>query len=85
MSIEAVIAADLALLERLEHFARTPAYAVLLDTVNRHMGDDQEEWLAHWLIHRAFGLGRLPIDIAQEPGGVEILVDQLIRIGHNCA
>jgi uncharacterized protein (DUF2384 family) len=86
MSIDAVIAADRLLLERLEHFACTPEYARLLDTVISHMDAGSERWLAHWLIRPAYGLGGRPIDIASEPGGVDLLVDQLVRIAYcNCA
>jgi hypothetical protein len=52
MSIDAVIAAERLLLERLEHFACTPEYARLLDTVTSHMDDGPERWPAHWLIAR---------------------------------
>lgn len=86
MSIDAVIAADRALLERLEQFARTPEYARLLATVVEHMGGEAEPWLAHWLVRPAFGMDGRPIDIAEVPGGVDLLVDQLARIAYcNCA
>ena len=86
MSIDAVIAADRAVLARLEQFARTTECTRLLAAVVEHMGEEGEPWLAHWLVRPAFGLGGLPIDIANKPGGVDLLVDQLARIGHsNCA
>ena len=84
MSIDAVIAADRALLERLG-FVLTPAYARLLDTALKH--GESEQWLAHWLIRPAYGLGGCPMDIAEnDPGDVDMLVDQLARIACcNCA
>lgn len=86
MSIGAIIAADRALLERLEQFARTPAYVRLLATAVEQMGEEAEPWLAHWLIRPAFGLGGRPIDLAEQPGGVDLLVGQLTRIAScNCA
>lgn len=86
MSIDSIIAEDRALLDRLEQFARTPEYARLLATVVELMGAESEPWLARWLTRPAFGLGGAPIDIASEPGGVDLLVSQLARIAYgNCA
>jgi len=85
MSIETIIAADRALLVRLEEFAQTPTYQRFLATVTEHMGAESEPWFAHWLIQPAFGLGGLPIDIAGQPGGVDMLLEHLVRIAYGCA
>ena len=84
MSVDAYIADQRALLDRLEEFARTPEYERLLSTVQDFASDDPEPWLADWLISPAFGLGgAIPIDVAGAPSGVDLLVEQLLRIVHN--
>lgn len=46
-------------------------------------GPEAESWTRQWLLKPAFGLnGRRPIDIAVEPGGVELLEEHLGRIGN---
>lgn len=85
MSIAAVIAADRALLDRLERFSHSQAYERLQVVALEHIGPDSEAWLAHWLIRPAVGLGGCPIDIAEEPGGVDMLAEHLGRIAYDCA
>lgn len=51
--------------------------------VNAAGGPEAESWARTWLLKPAFGLsGRRPIDIAGEPGGVELLEAHLGRIGN---
>jgi hypothetical protein len=82
MSIDAVIAADRALLERPGHFARTPEYARLWATRVERPGCDDERRLAQWLVDAAVGPSGLLIDTVGEPGGADLLVDQLARIAY---
>jgi uncharacterized protein (DUF2384 family) len=85
MPAETAIAAERALLERVERFAQTQEYQRLRKVTEREMDGDPDDWLVCWLMRRAFSLGRRPIDIVGEPGGVEMLADHLVRIAHNCA
>ena len=80
MSVDAYIAQQRALLDRLEEFARTPEYERLLRTANQYASKDPEPSLAKWLTWPAFGLeGKIPIDVVTEPGGIDQLVDLLGR------
>ena len=45
-------------------------------------GPEWESWTREWLLKPAFGLGRRPLDIAGEPGGVDLLEGHLERIGN---
>ena len=48
----------------------------------RQLGQD-EAWLRTWLKQPAFGLGgRRPMDMLDEPGGLQTLKDLLVRIAH---
>ena len=84
MNVDAYIANQRALLDRLEQFVRTPEYERLLSVLQRFASDDPEPWLADWLISPAFGLdGAIPIDVAGTPTGVDLLREQLHRIVHD--
>jgi uncharacterized protein (DUF2384 family) len=64
----------------LARFLRTDDFRRL---VNAAGGPEQESWTRQWLTKPAFGLnGRCPIEIAAEPGGVEVLEEHLGRIGN---
>ena len=60
-------------------FVRTDDFRRL---VNAAGGPEWESWTRRWLLKPAFGLGRLPLDIASEPGGVDALEAYLGRIGN---
>jgi len=84
MSVDAYIANQRALLDRLEQFVRTPEYERLLSGLQGFVSDDPEPWLADWLVSPAFGLGgAIPIEVAAAPDGVDLLVEQLLRIAHS--
>jgi hypothetical protein len=85
MFVDAVIAADRALLDRPEPLSHSPAYRRLQAVVLEHMGPGPEAWLAHWLLRPAEGLGEYPIDLADVPGGVDMLAEHLGRIAYDCA
>jgi Protein of unknown function (DUF2384) len=74
------VAGHRALLDRLEAFARTPAFARLETTVRACGAGESAAWLAGWLIRPAIGLRGLPIDIALEPDGLDRVDEQLQRI-----
>lgn len=78
--VDAFVSGQRALLDRLELFALTPAFARLQATVRTYGTIESTAWLAHWLIQPASGLGGLPIDIVDEPGGLDRVDEQLQRI-----
>ncbi|MBK6615004.1 antitoxin Xre/MbcA/ParS toxin-binding domain-containing protein [Ottowia sp.] len=78
--VGAFVSGHRALLDRLEEFARTPAFARLQATVSTCGAGESAAWLAGWLIQPAVGLGGLPIDIVLEPGGLDRVNEQLQRI-----
>jgi len=83
INVDAYIANQRSLLDRLEQFAQTPEYERLLSTLQGFAADDPEPWLADWLISPAFGLGgAIPIDVAGTPTGLDLLREQLLRIVH---
>lgn len=63
----------------LTRFVRTDDFRRLVATAG---GPDWESWTRRWLLKPAFGLGRRPIDIAAEPGGIGLLEGYLGRIGN---
>lgn len=82
-SSEEFIAIKRSLLDRLERFVSTPQYQRLHTVIGDAEANLPEAWLLEWLVTPAFGLGGLPIDIAGEPGGVEVLEAHLKRIAHD--
>lgn len=68
------------LLDRLEEFALTRAFARLEALARTHGAVEPAEWLARWLIRPAVGLGGLPIDIVLNPGGMDLVAEQLLQI-----
>jgi uncharacterized protein (DUF2384 family) len=55
----------------------------MLEIVHSGANGDAENWLADWLIRPELGLGACPIDLATQPGGMDLLVDQLTRIANS--
>lgn len=80
---EEFIATKRALLDRLELFASTEAYRRLRSAVGDPDAKRSEAWLVEWLLSPALGLAALPIDVADEPGGVDHLEKHLRRIAQN--
>jgi hypothetical protein len=78
--VDAFVSGQRALLDRLELFALTPAFARLQATVRPHGMGESVAWLAGWMIRPAIGLGGLPIDIVDGPGGLDRVDEQLQRI-----
>lgn len=82
MTISAGVAAFISeqrdLLRRFEKFIETPEYRRLLPTAARITDGELEPWLSEWLTQPVYGLDGLPIDVALQPGGVE-LVEQHLR------
>lgn len=78
--VTAFIAAQRALLSRLERFAQTPSYDRLLKKACEFAADDPEPWMVDWLIQPMWGDGRCRLDVAEEPDGIELLLDQLQRV-----
>lgn len=74
------VASKRALLDKLELFVPTDRYRLLRTVVGDSDADLPEAWLLEWLISPAFGLDGLPIDIADEPGGTDLLEIHLMRI-----
>lgn len=62
VNIEAFIADQRAVLQRLEAFACTPDYAALVTALQELGGDDVEPWLARWLIETTPELSGRPVD-----------------------
>jgi len=73
------VSSQRSILDRLEEFARTPAFARLEASARAHGAVEPAEWLAHWLIQPAVGLGGLPIDIVLNPGGMDLVAEQLLQ------
>lgn len=85
-AVDAYVAEQQALLERLAAFSGTSDYSGLLDFVRQHCPGDPELWFAEWLITPAFGFNdNRPIDIAGKPGGVDLLMTRLAQLfyGHD--
>ncbi|MFT7722213.1 MAG: DUF2384 domain-containing protein [Roseateles sp.] len=78
--VGAFVSGQRVLLDRLELFALTPAFARLQATVRTYGAGESAAWLAGWMIRPAIGLGGLPIDIVDEPGGLKRVDEQLRRI-----
>lgn len=58
-------------LERLETFAGSPCYLLLLSRVHELTGEAAPDWMPAWLLRLAPGHSGAPIDIVHEDGGVE--------------
>jgi hypothetical protein len=81
--IDSYVADQHALLERLAAFSGTSDYSGLLDFVRRHCPGAPELWFAEWLITPAVSFNdNRPIDIAAQPGGVDLLMTRLARLIH---
>lgn len=80
IAVAAFIAEQRLLLDRLESFATTPEYGRLLAVVAPIAAGDLEPWFAEWLIHPTVGSGQLPIDRVTQPGGVDLVEQQLVRL-----
>lgn len=78
--VGAFVSGQRALLDRLEEFVRTPAFARLEASARTYGAGEPAEWLARWLIQPAVGLGGLPIDIVLNPGGLDLVAEQLLQI-----
>lgn len=78
--VTAFLAIQRALLTRLERFAQAPGYGRLLKKACEFATDDPEPWLLDWLIQPSFGSSKCRLDVAEEPDGVEQLLDQLQRV-----
>lgn len=63
----------------LSRFGRTDDFRRLVKAAG---GLELESWTREWLLKPAFGLGRRPIEIVSEPGGVDLLEGHLGRIGN---
>lgn len=89
--IRAYINAQRQALEQLESFAGSPEFERLLATLQLFVGRDEQEaglvaWLAAWLIEPDEALGDRPLNIAEQPGGLELLVVRIERMaGGVCA
>lgn len=68
------------LLSRLERFTETASYARLLKGIGDFASEDPEPWLLNWLVQPMWGCGRYRVELADEPDGIELLLDQLLRI-----
>lgn len=79
-TVIAFIANQRKLLSRLERFAETPSYARLLKEIGDFASEDPEAWLLHWLVQPMWGCGRYRVEVAEEPDGTELLLDQVLRI-----
>lgn len=78
--VGAFVSGQRTLLDRLELFALTPAFVRLQATVRTYGIGESAAWLSRWLIQPAVGLGGLPIDIVDEPGGLDRVDEQLQRL-----
>jgi len=85
--IRAYINAQRQALEQLESFADSEAFERLLAALQSVVGsDEQAAWLAAWLIEPDVTLGNRPLDVAKQPGGLDLLIDRLERMaGGLCA
>lgn len=81
-NVDAFISDQRLRLDQLESFVQTPEYQRLL-AVAKGVNAEAEVWLAEWLIRPAFGLAALPIDVAVEPGGVDLLAGHISQISSN--
>lgn len=79
-AVEAFIAEQRGLLGRLEAFVRTPGFERLSETLCRGGADGSEVWLAAWLIQPTLGLGKAPLEVIAEPGGLGRVDDHLLRV-----
>lgn len=79
-TVIAFIANQRKLLSRLERFAETPSYARLLKEIGDFALGDPEPWLLNWLFQPMWGCGPYRVEVAGEPDGIELLLDQLLRI-----
>ena len=75
----AILVRKRAELVALESFASTAGYARLLESVQELVSGDVEPWLADWLMHPSMAFGAVPLVLADQPGGVQLLIDQLHR------
>lgn len=75
--IRAFIASQTLALEQLAAFAETSAYERLLAALRQLVDGEHEAWLAGWLVERDETLGTRPLDLARQPGGVEVLIARL--------
>ncbi len=73
------IAAQRALLDRLERFAETEDYRRLQAAVASMAAGEFDDWLAEWLIQPSFGLRELPIDAVARLGGIELVEQHLMQ------
>lgn len=67
-------------LDALERFVSTPGYALLLQSVQEVFAGDVEPWLADWLIRPSLAFDAVPLVVADQPDGVQLLIDHLRRV-----
>lgn len=79
-AVEAFIAEQRGLLGRLEAFVRTPGFERLCETLRRGGAEGSEAWLAAWLMQPAWGLGKVPLEVIDEPDGLLRLNEHLLRV-----
>ncbi|MDY0744800.1 antitoxin Xre/MbcA/ParS toxin-binding domain-containing protein [Paucibacter sp. R3-3] len=77
--IEAFLAEQRALLDRLEAFAETPGFERLQAALRQACADGSDAWLAGWLIQPAFGLGQVPLEVIQAPDGIDRVERHLLQ------
>lgn len=76
-NMAAILVRKRAELDALERFCATPGYTRLLNALQDLAVGDVEPWLADWLIHPSMALGAVPLIVAGQPGGVDLLISQL--------
>lgn len=78
-AIEEFVREQRALLDRLEAFSRSDAYRQLHSSVHGLASAPVEGWLASWLIQEAAAFGGCPLDLIEQPGGLEQVIKAIER------